>query len=191
MPRTAAPRTESPLEPPEVLECFPALSSPKIFPFKGVFPGFVWLSLSFTISPSSSELLESNKKKEELEKQLKESSEEKRMLLEEIAQLRCDIRSAWEQGPSGDTRRMTPALEQKENKFLPWQSSAGSLEGSLKQVRAALPSAPCFLSLIECQNVIKVGWKPALWCERWLEIRDVLIFLCCAFGCGGDLDKLN
>ncbi|XP_072773420.1 coiled-coil domain-containing protein 30 isoform X5 [Taeniopygia guttata] len=80
-----------------------------------------------------SELLESNKKKEELEKQLKESSEEKRMLLEEIAQLRCDIRSAWEQGPGGDTRRMTPALEQRENKFLPWQSSAGSLEGSLKQ----------------------------------------------------------
>ncbi|XP_064253542.1 coiled-coil domain-containing protein 30 isoform X5 [Passer domesticus] len=80
-----------------------------------------------------SELLESNKKKEELEKQLKESSEEKRLLLEEIAQLRCDIRSAWEQGPSGDTRRMTPGLEQRENRFLPWQSSAGSLEGSLKQ----------------------------------------------------------
>ncbi|XP_053818814.1 coiled-coil domain-containing protein 30 isoform X2 [Vidua chalybeata] len=80
-----------------------------------------------------SELLESNKKKEELEKQLKESSEEKRMLLEEIAQLKCDIRSAWEQGPSGDTRRMTPGLEQRENRFLPWQSSAGSLEGSLKQ----------------------------------------------------------
>ncbi|XP_038015479.1 coiled-coil domain-containing protein 30 isoform X1 [Motacilla alba alba] len=80
-----------------------------------------------------SELLESNKKKEELEKQLKESSEEKRLLLEEIAQLRCDIRSAWEQGPSGDMRRMTPGLEQRENRFLPWQSSAGSLEGSLKQ----------------------------------------------------------
>uniref|UniRef100_A0A8C5NKC9 Coiled-coil domain-containing protein 30 n=1 Tax=Junco hyemalis TaxID=40217 RepID=A0A8C5NKC9_JUNHY len=77
-----------------------------------------------------SELLESNKKKEELEKQLKESSEEKRLLLEEIAQLRCDIRSAWEQG---DMRRISPALEQRENKFLPWQSSAGSLEGSLKQ----------------------------------------------------------
>uniref|UniRef100_A0A8C3NKJ8 Coiled-coil domain containing 30 n=1 Tax=Geospiza parvula TaxID=87175 RepID=A0A8C3NKJ8_GEOPR len=77
-----------------------------------------------------SELLESNKKKEELEKQLKESSEEKRLLLEEIAQLRCDIRSAWEQG---DMRRMTPGLEQRENRFLPWQSSAGSLEGSLKQ----------------------------------------------------------
>ncbi|CAN8198565.1 unnamed protein product [Coccothraustes coccothraustes] len=80
-----------------------------------------------------SELLESNKKKEELEKQLKESSEEKRLLLEEIAQLRCDIRSAWEHGPSGDMRRMTPGLEQRENRFLPWQSSAGSLEGSLKQ----------------------------------------------------------
>nr|XP_054503850.1 coiled-coil domain-containing protein 30 [Agelaius phoeniceus] len=77
-----------------------------------------------------SELLESNKKKEELEKQLRESSEEKRLLLEEIAQLRCDIRSAWEQG---DMRRMTPGLEQRENRFLPWQSSAGSLEGSLKQ----------------------------------------------------------
>ncbi|XP_041275477.1 coiled-coil domain-containing protein 30 [Onychostruthus taczanowskii] len=80
-----------------------------------------------------SELLESNKKKEELEKQLKESSEEKRLLLEEIAQLRCDIRSAWEQGPSGDTRRMTPGLEQRENRFLPWQNSAGILKGSLKQ----------------------------------------------------------
>ncbi|KAF2977432.1 hypothetical protein EK904_000943, partial [Melospiza melodia maxima] len=77
-----------------------------------------------------SELLESNKKKEELEKQLKESSEEKRLLLEEIAQLRCDIRSAWEQG---DMRRITPGLEQRESRFLPWQSSAGSLEGSLKQ----------------------------------------------------------
>ncbi|XP_066059028.1 coiled-coil domain-containing protein 30 isoform X2 [Chamaea fasciata] len=78
-----------------------------------------------------SELLESNKKKEELEKQLKESNEEKKMLLEEIAQLKCE--SAWEQGPSRDTRRMTPGLEQRENRFLPWQSSAGSLEGSLKQ----------------------------------------------------------
>uniref|UniRef100_A0A8C0UR89 Coiled-coil domain containing 30 n=1 Tax=Cyanistes caeruleus TaxID=156563 RepID=A0A8C0UR89_CYACU len=80
-----------------------------------------------------SELLESNKKKEELEKQLKKSNEEKRMLLEEIAQLKCDVRSAWEKGPSGDTRRMTPGLEQRENRFLPWQSSADSLEGSLKQ----------------------------------------------------------
>ncbi|XP_048182211.1 coiled-coil domain-containing protein 30 isoform X2 [Corvus hawaiiensis] len=80
-----------------------------------------------------SELLESNKKKEELEKQLKESNEEKRMLLEEIAQLKCDIRSAREQGPSGDMRRMIPGLEQRENRFLPWQNSAGSLEGSLKQ----------------------------------------------------------
>uniref|UniRef100_A0A8C3R3V1 Coiled-coil domain containing 30 n=1 Tax=Cyanoderma ruficeps TaxID=181631 RepID=A0A8C3R3V1_9PASS len=80
-----------------------------------------------------SELLESNKKKEELEKQLKESNEEKRILLEEIAQLKCDVRSAWEQGPSRDTRTMTPGLEQRENRFLPWHSSAGSLEGSLKQ----------------------------------------------------------
>ncbi|XP_068890746.1 coiled-coil domain-containing protein 30 isoform X2 [Aphelocoma coerulescens] len=80
-----------------------------------------------------SELLESNKKKEELEKQLKESNEEKRMLLEEIAQLKCDIRSAQEQGPSGDMRRMIPGLEQRESRFLPWQNSAGSLEGSLKQ----------------------------------------------------------
>ncbi|XP_066190612.1 coiled-coil domain-containing protein 30 [Sylvia atricapilla] len=80
-----------------------------------------------------SELLESNNKKEELEKQLKESNEEKRMLLEEIAQLKCDVRSAWEQGSSTDRRRMTPGLEQRENRFLPWQSSAGSLEGSLKQ----------------------------------------------------------
>ncbi|XP_014743927.1 PREDICTED: coiled-coil domain-containing protein 30 isoform X2 [Sturnus vulgaris] len=80
-----------------------------------------------------SELLESNKKKEELEKQLKESNEEKQMLLEEIALLKRDVRSVWEQGPSGDMRRMTPGLEQRENRFLPWQSLAGSLEGSLKQ----------------------------------------------------------
>ncbi|KAM7030687.1 coiled-coil domain-containing protein 30 isoform 2-T2 [Acridotheres tristis] len=80
-----------------------------------------------------SELLESNKKKEELEKQLKESNEEKQMLLEEIALLKHDVRSVWEQGPSGDMRRMTPGLEQRENRFLPWQSLAGSLEGSLKQ----------------------------------------------------------
>uniref|UniRef100_A0A803VMR7 Coiled-coil domain containing 30 n=1 Tax=Ficedula albicollis TaxID=59894 RepID=A0A803VMR7_FICAL len=80
-----------------------------------------------------SELLESNKKKEELEKQLKESNEEKQMLLEEIAQLKRDVRSSGEQGPSGDMRRMTPGLEQRENRFLPWQSLAGSLEGSLKQ----------------------------------------------------------
>ncbi|XP_062363776.1 coiled-coil domain-containing protein 30 [Cinclus cinclus] len=80
-----------------------------------------------------SELLESNKKKEKLEKQLKESNEEKQMLLEEIAQLKRDIRNAWEQGPSRDMRRMTPGLEERENRFLPWQSLAGSLEGSLKQ----------------------------------------------------------
>ncbi|KAL2296641.1 hypothetical protein Nmel_015964, partial [Mimus melanotis] len=80
-----------------------------------------------------SELLESNKKKEELEKQLKKSNEEKQMLLEEIAQLKRDVWSAWEQGPSGDMRRMTPGLEQRENRLLPWQSLAGSLEGSLKQ----------------------------------------------------------
>lgn len=54
-------------------------------------------------------------------------------------------------------RRMTAGLEQRENRFLPWQSLAGSLEGSLKQVWAALPSAPFFLSLIEWQNIIKVA----------------------------------
>ncbi|XP_027567601.2 coiled-coil domain-containing protein 30 isoform X3 [Pipra filicauda] len=80
-----------------------------------------------------SELLESNKKKEELEKQLKESNEEKRMLLEEISQLKHNIRSAREQGDTGETWRMSPGLEQRESRFLPWQSSAGSLDGSLKQ----------------------------------------------------------
>lgn len=79
------------------------------------------------------------------------------MLLEEISQLKRDVRSAWEQGPGGDMRRMTPGLEQRENRFLPWQSLAGSSEGSLKQVWAASPSAPCFLSLIEWQNIIKVA----------------------------------
>ncbi|XP_027514012.1 coiled-coil domain-containing protein 30 isoform X2 [Corapipo altera] len=80
-----------------------------------------------------SELLESNKKKEELEKQLKESNEEKRMLLEEISQLKHNIRSGREQGDTGETWRMSPGLEQRESRFLPWQSSAGSLDGSLKQ----------------------------------------------------------
>ncbi|XP_050178126.1 coiled-coil domain-containing protein 30 isoform X2 [Myiozetetes cayanensis] len=80
-----------------------------------------------------SELLESNKKKEELEKQLKESNEEKRMLLEEISQLKRNIQSAREQGDPGETWRMNPGLEQRESRFLPWQSSAGSSDGSLKQ----------------------------------------------------------
>ncbi|XP_071431745.1 coiled-coil domain-containing protein 30 isoform X2 [Pithys albifrons albifrons] len=80
-----------------------------------------------------SELLESNKKKEELEKQLKESSEEKRMLLEEISQLKRDIRSAREQGDSAEPWRRSPALEQREGSIPPWQSSAGSLDGSLQQ----------------------------------------------------------
>ncbi|XP_027766270.1 coiled-coil domain-containing protein 30-like, partial [Empidonax traillii] len=81
----------------------------------------------------SSELLESNKKKEELEKQLRESNEEKRMLLEEISQLKRSIQSAREQRDPGETWRMNPGLEQRESRSLPWQSSAGSSDGSLKQ----------------------------------------------------------
>ncbi|XP_056188089.1 coiled-coil domain-containing protein 30 isoform X2 [Falco biarmicus] len=82
-----------------------------------------------------SELLESNKKREELEKQLKESNEEKRLLLEEIAQLKQDIQTTREQGDSTleETLWMNRGLAHRENRFLVAQSSAGSLDGSIKQ----------------------------------------------------------
>ncbi|KAM6046159.1 coiled-coil domain-containing protein 30 [Theristicus caerulescens] len=82
-----------------------------------------------------SELLESNKKREELEKQLKESNEEKRLLLEEIAQLKQDIVTTREQGDSTleETWRMNRGMTHRENRFLVSQSSAGSLNGSFKQ----------------------------------------------------------
>ncbi|XP_009072606.1 PREDICTED: coiled-coil domain-containing protein 30, partial [Acanthisitta chloris] len=82
-----------------------------------------------------SELLESNKKKEELEKQLRESNAEKQQLLEEIAQLKGDMLRAREQRDSvlGAPWRQSPGLEQREDRALTWHSSAGSLDGSLKQ----------------------------------------------------------
>ncbi|XP_072739987.1 coiled-coil domain-containing protein 30 isoform X4 [Ciconia boyciana] len=82
-----------------------------------------------------SELLESNKKREELEKQLKESNEEKQLLLEEIAQLKQDTLTTREQGDSTleDTLRMNRGMVHRENRFLVSQSSAGSLDGSVKQ----------------------------------------------------------
>ncbi|XP_010294900.1 PREDICTED: coiled-coil domain-containing protein 30-like, partial [Phaethon lepturus] len=82
-----------------------------------------------------SELLESNKKREELEKQLKESNEEKQLLLEEIAQLKQDILATWEQGDSTleETLRMNQGTAHRENRFLVSWSSAGSLDGSIKQ----------------------------------------------------------
>ncbi|KAM6236786.1 uncharacterized protein M6G45_013495 [Spheniscus humboldti] len=82
-----------------------------------------------------SELLESNKKKEELEKQLKENNEEKRLLLEEIAQLKQDNLTTREQGDSTleETLRMNQGMVHRENRFLVLQSSAGSLDGSVKQ----------------------------------------------------------
>ncbi|XP_009585475.1 PREDICTED: coiled-coil domain-containing protein 30-like, partial [Fulmarus glacialis] len=82
-----------------------------------------------------SELLESNKKREELEKQLKESNEEKRLLLEEIAQLKQDILTTREQGDSmlEEVLRMNQGMAHKENRFLVSQSAAGSLDGSIKQ----------------------------------------------------------
>ncbi|XP_009978642.1 PREDICTED: trichohyalin-like, partial [Tauraco erythrolophus] len=82
-----------------------------------------------------SQLLESNKKREELEKQLKESSEEKRLLLEEVAQLQRDILSARERGGSAleETLRMNQGTARGESRVLVAQSSAGSLDGSLKQ----------------------------------------------------------
>ncbi|XP_064326425.1 coiled-coil domain-containing protein 30 isoform X2 [Phalacrocorax carbo] len=82
-----------------------------------------------------SELLESNKKREELEKQLKESNEEKRLLLEEIAQLKQDILTTQEQGNSTleETLRMNQGMVHRENRFLVSRSSAGSLDGSIEQ----------------------------------------------------------
>ncbi|XP_009705979.1 PREDICTED: coiled-coil domain-containing protein 30-like [Cariama cristata] len=82
-----------------------------------------------------SELLESNKKREELEKQLKESSEEKRLLLEEIAQLKQDILTTRGQVDSTleETLRTNQGMAHRENRFLVSQSSAGGLDGSVKQ----------------------------------------------------------
>ncbi|XP_052647852.1 coiled-coil domain-containing protein 30 isoform X5 [Harpia harpyja] len=82
-----------------------------------------------------SELLESNKKREELEKQLKESNEEKRLLLEEIAQLKQDTLTTWQQGDNTleETLRMNQGMAHRDNRFLVLQSSAGSLDGSVKQ----------------------------------------------------------
>eukprot|EP00076_Gallus_gallus_P028857 XP_015152713.1 coiled-coil domain-containing protein 30 isoform X3 [Gallus gallus] len=82
-----------------------------------------------------SELLESNKKREELEKQLKESNEEKQSLLEEIAQLKQDILTTREQHDSTfeEALRMNQGTVHRDNRFLTSQSSAGSLDGSIKQ----------------------------------------------------------
>ncbi|XP_014802397.1 PREDICTED: coiled-coil domain-containing protein 30 isoform X2 [Calidris pugnax] len=82
-----------------------------------------------------SELLESNKKREELEKQLKESKEEKRLLLEEIAQLKHDILTARERGEStsGETLGMSRGMVPAESRCPESQSSAGSVDGSVKQ----------------------------------------------------------
>ncbi|KAM9370165.1 coiled-coil domain-containing protein 30 [Phaethornis superciliosus] len=82
-----------------------------------------------------SQLLESNKKREKLEKQLKESNEEKQLLLEEIAQLKEDILTAQEQGKSmpEETWMMDQGLVHRERRFLVSQSSADSLDGSIKQ----------------------------------------------------------
>ncbi|XP_068271177.1 coiled-coil domain-containing protein 30-like [Nyctibius grandis] len=82
-----------------------------------------------------SELLESNKKREELENQLKESNEEKLLLLEEIAQLKEDSLTTWEQGDSmlEEALRMNQGMAHRENRFLVSQSSAGSLDVSVKQ----------------------------------------------------------
>ncbi|XP_074780609.1 coiled-coil domain-containing protein 30 isoform X3 [Athene noctua] len=83
-----------------------------------------------------SQLLESNKKREKLEKQLKESNEEKRLLLEEIAQLKQDILTTRDQGDSTlrETLRVNQGMAHRENRFLTSQSSAGSLDGSVQQI---------------------------------------------------------
>ena len=128
--------------------------------------GCASLSLSFTISTSSSELVESNKKREELEKHLKESNEEKLLLLEEIAQLKQDLLTTRERGDGmlGETLRTNRGTVLRENGLLVSQSSAGSSDGRVKQVRAALPSAPCSFSPVWWQNQSKMDWKPVLCC---------------------------
>ncbi|OXB60729.1 hypothetical protein ASZ78_006092 [Callipepla squamata] len=82
-----------------------------------------------------SELVESNKKREELEKHLKESNKEKQLLLEEIAQLKQDILATREQRDRTfeEALRMNQGTVHRDNRFLTSQSSAGSLDGSIKQ----------------------------------------------------------
>ncbi|XP_065552386.1 coiled-coil domain-containing protein 30 isoform X2 [Lathamus discolor] len=81
------------------------------------------------------ELPDSNKKREELEKQLKESNEDKRLILEELAQLNQGVLATQEQGESvlGETLRMNQGLAQGGKRFPVSQSSAGSSDGSIKQ----------------------------------------------------------
>lgn len=101
------------------------------------------LFISFTVSPSSSQLLESNKKREELEKQLRESNEEKRLLLEEMAQLKQDVLAARAQGGRAreEALRTIQGTARGDDGRLVWPSSAGSLDGSVERVGAAWPSA--------------------------------------------------
>ncbi|XP_065594348.1 coiled-coil domain-containing protein 30 [Cyrtonyx montezumae] len=82
-----------------------------------------------------SELVESNKKREELEKHLKESNKEKQLLLEEIAQLKQDIMTTREQRDRTfeEALRMNQGMVHRDNRFLTSQSSAGSLDGTIKQ----------------------------------------------------------
>ncbi|XP_008936976.1 PREDICTED: coiled-coil domain-containing protein 30 [Merops nubicus] len=82
-----------------------------------------------------SQLLESNKKREELEKQLKGSNEEKQFLLAEVAQLREEILATQERGEDvpEEAGRMNPGMAQRGSRILISQSSAGTLDGSIKQ----------------------------------------------------------
>ncbi|KAM6402778.1 coiled-coil domain-containing protein 30 [Rhynochetos jubatus] len=82
-----------------------------------------------------SDLLESQKKREELEKQLKESNEEKRSLLEEIAQLQQDVLTTQEQGESTLEEPLSTnhGVARRENRLLVLRSSAGGLDGSIQQ----------------------------------------------------------
>ncbi|XP_075288154.1 coiled-coil domain-containing protein 30-like [Opisthocomus hoazin] len=82
-----------------------------------------------------SELVESNKKREELEKHLKESNEEKLLLLEEIVQLKQDLLTTRERGDGmlGETLRTNRGTVLRENGLLVSQSSAGSSDGRVKQ----------------------------------------------------------
>ncbi|POI29076.1 hypothetical protein CIB84_007174, partial [Bambusicola thoracicus] len=109
-----------------------------------------------------SQLLESNKKREELEKQLKESNEEKQSLLEEIAQLKQDILTSREQRDSTlqEALRMNQGTVHRDNRFLTSQSSAGSLDGSIKQVKAELKQARTkLLDTTETCSSLSAQWE--------------------------------
>ncbi|XP_033924301.1 coiled-coil domain-containing protein 30 [Melopsittacus undulatus] len=79
-------------------------------------------------------LPDSNKKREELEKQLKESTEDKCLILEELTQLNQGVVATQEQDSVlGETWRMNQGLAEGGKRFPMSQGSAGGSDGSIKQ----------------------------------------------------------